>query len=340
MAFLSLSGFYALMTARITKSSNVNEMKKLNDEKEKGARLLEKILVLSENISTEITNANTKMETLQHTVETTTSSMIDVSNGSTETAESVQEQLMKTEEIVEQVDKVKNVSSTIAADMIKTKEALNVGMKSVQKLVQQVQESEKVGDAVSERMQQLHDNTEKMNDIVGLINSITKQTSMLSLNASIEAARVGEAGKGFAVVANEISNLAKQTSDATISITGLISTITDSIEEVYQSMTKLMESNKIQNDTAGTLEGNFTNISNSAENIDILSSQLENIVVTLESANRVIVESVHNISAITEEVSARASETSSESESSNKAVNELAQMMQKLQNMAQELSRE
>ena len=92
---------------------------------------------------------------------------------------------MKTEEIVEQIDKVKNVSGTIAADMIKTKEALNVGMKSVQKLVQQVQESEKVGDAVSERMQQLHDNTEKMNDIVGLINSITKQTSMLSLNASI-----------------------------------------------------------------------------------------------------------------------------------------------------------
>ena len=77
MAFILMSGFYTLMTARIIKSTNISEMKVLNDEKEKGARLLEKILMLSENITTEITNANTKMETLQHTVETTTSSMID-----------------------------------------------------------------------------------------------------------------------------------------------------------------------------------------------------------------------------------------------------------------------
>ncbi|MGE0322410.1 MAG: methyl-accepting chemotaxis protein [Polyangiaceae bacterium] len=65
----------------------------------------------------------------------------------------------------------------------------------------------------------------EVGDAIALIAHVAKQTNMLALNATIEAARAGEVGKGFAVVASEVKSLARQTSSATESISGLIQSI-------------------------------------------------------------------------------------------------------------------
>lgn len=64
--------------------------------------------------------------------------------------------------------------------------------------------------------------SDQMTDITKIINEISDQTQLLSLNASIEAARAGDAGKGFAVVANEISKLSEKTASAIQSISSMI----------------------------------------------------------------------------------------------------------------------
>ncbi len=88
-------------------------------------------------------------------------------------------------------------------------------------------------------MEGLVSSSNKIGDVIKLINDIAEQTNLLALNATIEAARAGEAGKGFAVVAAEVKNLANQTSKATEEITGQISAMRSATAEVANAMERV-----------------------------------------------------------------------------------------------------
>jgi methyl-accepting chemotaxis protein len=78
-------------------------------------------------------------------------------------------------------------------------------------------------------MADIHSSSQKISDIIGVIDGIAFQTNILALNAAVEAARVGEQGRGFAVVASEVRNLAQRSAVAAKEIKGLIS---DSVDKV------------------------------------------------------------------------------------------------------------
>ena len=82
----------------------------------------------------------------------------------------------------------------------------------------------------------LSEGSQKIGDVVSLINDIAGQTNLLALNATIEAARAGDAGKGFAVVASEVKNLAGQTAKATEEISQQIGQIQGSTREAVAAI--------------------------------------------------------------------------------------------------------
>lgn len=84
--------------------------------------------------------------------------------------------------------------------------------------------SNKVQD-IAEKILTLSEQTQQIGEITGTVNGLAQQLKMLSLNASIEAAKAGEAGKGFAVVAAEVKDLAEQSQQATIQVNAILQEI-------------------------------------------------------------------------------------------------------------------
>ncbi len=91
-----------------------------------------------------------------------------------------------------------------------------------------VKGGEAVGNVIT-TMSAISSSSQKIADIIGVIEGIAFQTNILALNAAVEAARAGEQGRGFAVVASEVRNLAQRSSDAAKDIKALIG---DSVEKV------------------------------------------------------------------------------------------------------------
>lgn len=90
------------------------------------------------------------------------------------------------------------------------------------------------GEVVEQVITTMHgisDSSQKVTDIISVIDSIAFQTNILALNASVEAARAGEQGRGFAVVASEVRNLASRSADAAKEIKALIDASSNQVKE-------------------------------------------------------------------------------------------------------------
>lgn len=326
-----------LYVSIVAEKLNQKKLAELKAEHEKTEELLTRIMDTSDKMTQQITESAQKTASLGESMQAMKESMEEVNSGSNDTAEAVQSQLNQTEEIQAMVEQVEKGTENIIDSMNQNKEAIAQGNANVGILVKQAEETVESGKKVTEELSQLDTYMSQMNSILDIINSITSQTSLLALNASIEAARAEEAGRGFAVVASEISQMAQQTKDSTVQISQLIENVSNAIQmvvEVSGSMISMIES---QNETTEKTAESFTVIEKNSDNVYGQSNELAAYVTKLADANKKIIDSISTISAISEEVAAHASDTLSATESNNVIVEELAALSGQLETLAQEL---
>ena len=132
-----------------------------------------------------------------------------------------------------------------AASMDEMGAAVRQNAESARRADQLAQEATRVAEQggavvsnVVHTMKGIHDSSNRISNIIGVIDSIAFQTNILALNAAVEAARAGEQGRGFAVVASEVRTLSQRTATAAKEIKELI---TASVEQVHQGSTQVNE---------------------------------------------------------------------------------------------------
>jgi len=323
-------GAYLVAANCVIAKINEQKLEIVNEQKNKASGLLQNILEVSDVLTEGVHVVTEQMQILDEAMNETKVAMTEVSAGTGETAESIQNQLLKTEEIQRFIQDVTGVSEHINTSMDAANTEIISGEDNMQQLMKNAESAQRAGDQVVAEMQILEEQTRSMQQIIDIITSIASQTSMLALNASIEAARAGEAGRGFAVVATEISNLANQTQQSTVKITDSIENVVTNLQNVSVAINELVENNVKQNESARQTSESFVRIADSAKDAKDNAEQLIHVVDELAQANQVIVDTTQTVSAIMQEVSAHSNETLEVSEKNLKVVMQVSDQVERL----------
>lgn len=189
-------------------------------------------------------NLNSILLQIGHSARQVADGSEQVSSGAQALALGAAEQAGSVEELaaaVHNISELVNETAENASDARVQTDQAGVQVSMSSKKMQEMMEAINV---ISEKSSQIH-------KIIKTIEDIAFQTNILALNASVEAARVGDAGAGFAVVANEIRNLADKTSEASKNTTVLIKESAAAVEEgekaacaTASSLTQVVESTK------------------------------------------------------------------------------------------------
>ncbi len=184
-------------------------------------------------IVTNVQNATLQVSSSANQIQATAEHLAD---GSSLQAEQIVDSSAALDEMavsIQQVSENSSLSATVADQALANAKQ---GTVAVQNTIQGMHRIRTQVQETAKRIKRLGERSQEIGEIVQLIGDIADRTSILALNASIQAARAGEAGRSFAVVAEEVERLAERATDATKQIASLVNTIQSETNEAVTAM--------------------------------------------------------------------------------------------------------
>ena len=285
----------------------VDDMTGYMEEQQKQQKaMLNDVLSTSRVVKEETEVGNEHVKELYNAAITVQRSMEEISSATEMSAENVQEQNVMTQEIQRAIEGTVKRSEDMVEVAKESDESIQENMQLMEDLKNQSERIAITNQQVNEAMQKLQQRTKEVEEIAGMIFKISNQTNLLALNASIESARAGEAGKGFAVVAEQIRQLAEQTRVSTENIRTIVTELDTNATEVVSAVGQSMVATEQQNTKIVTAAENFEKLGKNITSLIGGIKQIDTDISGIFEANNKIVESVSQLSATSEEITANA----------------------------------
>ena len=231
---------------------------------------------------------------------TVSSSIATVDESITKNAQSAQNIFDSINNLVGYISKITQTSAEINSDINKSLDLTKNGSAAMEQARQLMGNISDSASSLGEKIKELNSGAEKIGVIVSVIDDISEQTALLSLNAAIEAARAGEAGRGFAVVADEVRKLADKTTKSTNEIKDMISEIQSYIEEVSYQTGDIFNQISQQKDQTEIVYKNFNDILNFSERVSVTSDEITKTMELHSGVNEQIARDAQDIMEVSE----------------------------------------
>ena len=250
----------------------------------------------------------------------------DVAEGSTGMVASISkinenllEMSNETKDINESVNEIRN--QTVAVQ--DSSKIMNDKIKSMQNSSQKMDEGIS---AISKRIETVNTTVDKVSNIVSVIEEISSETNLLSLNASIEAARAGDAGKGFAVVAQEIRVLSDNTNTELENIKQIISSLVEECRYCVQASGTIVEDNAKQKEEIKAVLDEFSALDEQIQKTAEKADEIEELVTAMIELNDDITKSSNSLTDVSAANAAATEEMNANIEELNAMMNGVSEM--------------
>jgi methyl-accepting chemotaxis protein len=231
-----------------------------------------------------------------------------MSKGSGQQAERAQQVAIASEEMSQTVEDVARNASGLASTASNTASQAKEGGRIVEEAVKEVRE---IADTVEEsaaNITSLSDLSQRVGQIIGIINDIADQTNLLALIAAIEAARAGEHGRGFAVVADEVRKLAERTTGATSEVSDTLNRIETRVAEAVSSVQRVSTKVECGVDLSNKAGSELRTIVGSVDELQQMIQQIATAIEQMSATSERISKDIESISGIAKETSTSSEE--------------------------------
>ena len=257
---------------------------------------------------------------------------IDINDGMLRQSTHAQECVKRTHSLSDEIKEISRIMQEVEGLVGETEKKITEGMNTVQLLGERAEATTSITTEVGKSITYLQQESKTINDFVGMINDISQQTNLLSLNASIEAARAGAAGRGFAVVAEEIRKLADDSAGAANEIQKNVANITI---QTQNSVASAEEAKRMVEQQKEAVDNTIMILSDMNHQMTELICKLKEIMSRTEQAERERGETLAAVRSISEIIG----ETAESAEAVNQVIGKLTNSVMNLNDVSNVLEK-
>ena len=303
---------------------------------------LQDIISATKKLSNDVTNSGASLAnsaaTASRVAEQVTAAVEDISRGAMSQAESVETSVTNTnkmgnsiDEITEKIESLNSAAVEMMTGANRTVDTLNTLMNKNEQVMDSMQ-------SIDAQIRLTNDSVKSISEATGLIKAIADQTHLLSLNASIEAARAGDTGRGFSVVATEIGKLSAQSKEATDTITAIVEALVKESQKSVDTIEELNNNIKEQNNDLTSTKDDMDVVVENVNNVEVSTKMIAEKIYMLSELKTNFTEIISEMSAISQQNAASTEETNASMEELNATFALISDAAADLRSMAETLN--